>query len=541
MTEAEGTGDGNLKVFISYSRMDEDFAQELLAGLRLAGFEPYLDKHDIAPGEDWEKRIARLIEAADTVVFVVSPDSVSSERCAWEVERTVLLKKRLLPIVWRRVEDDQVPPSLKQLNYIFFDRPLMSVPALSSLSTALKTNLDWVREHTRIGEEASRWNLRERNEALLFRGDELAAAKSWLSSPPQYAPEPTLLHHEFIRAGEDSQLARESVERQRLDSIAAAQEERQVALDRARAALNRVKRAQMVIGALMFGIVVLGVTWRFQGDLYESYHWRFNMAPTVLAANLEREKAAKPGPDTAFKDCANGCPTMVVVPSGTYVMGSPESEPGRNADEGPQHSVTITRPFAVSRTEITFAEWDTCVAAGACPLQADRDWGRGNRPAIFVSWDDARIYAAWLSRMTGKTYRLLTEAEWEYVARAGSETTFPTGNDPADLHTVAWHKNKDGRTQTVGTKAASAFGLHDMQGNVWEWVEDCWNEGYTGKPPELARTGGSWMSGDCGRHVVRGGSWNTDSPALRSADRNRVSTGLRINDLGFRLARELQQ
>ena len=147
-----------LKVFISYSRKDEDFAQELLAGLQLVGFKPYLDKHDIAAGEDWETRLGRLIEAADTVVFVISPDAVASERCAWEVERTVSLKKRLLPIVWRRVDEAQVPSRLKQLNYIFFDRPRMSVSSLTALATALKTDIDWVprthpgwRSSTKVG------------------------------------------------------------------------------------------------------------------------------------------------------------------------------------------------------------------------------------------------------------------------------------------------------------------------------------------------------------------------------------------------------
>ena len=213
MADAGAAADSKLKVFISYSRKDEDFAQELLAGLQLSGFEPYLDKHDIAAGEDWEARLGRLIEAADTVVFVISPDAVASERCAWEVERTVALKKRLLPIVWRRVEEAQVPPRLKQLNYIFFDKPLISVPSLTALSAALRTDLDWIREHTRIGEAALRWDGRGRNEALLFRGDELAAAKSWLADPPQYAPEPTLLHHEFIKAGEDAEAARSTAER----------------------------------------------------------------------------------------------------------------------------------------------------------------------------------------------------------------------------------------------------------------------------------------------------------------------------------------
>src|SRR5215470_16523955 len=154
MADVRPAGDRKLRVFISYSRKDEDFAQELLAGLEMAGFELHLEKHDIAAGEDWEARLGRLIEAADTVVYVISPDAVASERCAWEVERTVTLEKRLLPIVWRRVDEVQVPPRLKQLNYIFFDRPLTFVPALKALATALRTDLEWIREHTRIGEAA---------------------------------------------------------------------------------------------------------------------------------------------------------------------------------------------------------------------------------------------------------------------------------------------------------------------------------------------------------------------------------------------------
>src|SRR5262245_63771846 len=170
MRDTAGAVGQNLKVFISYSRKDEEFAQELLSGLQLVGFEPYLDKHDIAAGENWEQRLGRLIEAADTVVYVISPNAVASERCAWEVERTVTLKKRLLPIVWRRVDEAQVPPRLKQLNYLFFDRPLTFVPSLKALATALRTDLEWIREHTRIGEAALRCDARGRAEALLWRG-----------------------------------------------------------------------------------------------------------------------------------------------------------------------------------------------------------------------------------------------------------------------------------------------------------------------------------------------------------------------------------
>lgn len=539
MADAGAVGDSKLKVFISYSRRDEDFAQELLAGLQFASFDAYLDKRDIAAGEDWEARLSRLIETADTVVFVISPDAVASERCAWEVEKAVSLKKRMLPVVWRRVDETQVPPRLRQLNYIFFDRPLMSVPSLTALTTALTTDLGWIREHTRIGEAARRWNTKGRAEALLFRAEELTAAKAWLASPPKYAPEPTLLHHEFIKAGEDAEQARDSAERQRLEKLAAAiageteaQAEREKALARERSALDRMKLAQAAIAALLVGIVVVGITWQNQRLLFEWYTWRVSMVPSVLTDTKEKEYVAAPG--ASFRECAIGCPLMVVVPAGSFMMGSPNNEDGREDDEDPRRKVSIPRSFAVSKTEVTFDEWDACVHVGACPPTPDSGWGRGNRPVINVSWEDARQYAAWLTRLTGRTYRLLTEAEWEYSARAGSTGRWSFGDDVAMLNEHAWFEdNSDAMTQPVAGKKPNAFGLHDMHGNVAEWVQDCYAESYQGAP-----TDGSAVQGqsDCSR-VLRGGTWEEEPSELRVARRYDSQFGFRDSDLGFRVAR----
>jgi Sulfatase-modifying factor enzyme 1 len=186
------------------------------------------------------------------------------------------------------------------------------------------------------------------------------------------------------------------------------------------AARTRARRGKVVVGALLALLLLGGVGWWKQEFFREQFHWRMAMGPSVLSVEQEKEKAAKPGAE--FKECATGCPTMIVVKAGRFMMGSPESEKDRSDDEGPQHEVTIAA-FAVSKFEVTFAEWDICVAAGACLKASDNGWGRDDRPVMNVSWDDAKQYVAWLSRITGKDYHLLSEAEWEYAARAGTTTT----------------------------------------------------------------------------------------------------------------------
>ena len=259
---------------------------------------------------------------------------------------------------------------------------------------------------------------------------------------------------------------------------------------------------------------------------------------------LERERREK-APGQRFRDCAE-CPEVVVVPSGSFKMGSRSAEIGRSGNEGPVHRVTVGKAFAVGVYEVTFTEWDACRRDGGCvDKPGDRGWGRGKRPVINVSWTDAREYVAWLSSKTGKRYRLLSESEWEYVARAGTTTPFHYGS------TVSTEQaNYDGnytygsgrkgryrkRTVPAGSFPANAFGLHDVHGNVQEWVEDCWHGNYNGAPTE----GSAWTSGgDCSRRVLRGGSWYYGPQNLRSADRSWDSSGDRGSFAGFRVARTL--
>ena len=234
---------------------------------------------------------------------------------------------------------------------------------------------------------------------------------------------------------------------------------------------------------------------------------------------------------------------MVVVPAGSFLMGTPDTDEFRYVrvdNEGPVHRVTIARPFAVGVYEVTFDEWDACASDGGCVgyRPYDDGWGRGRRPVIRVSWEDAKEYVRWLSRKTGEAYRLPSEAEWEYVARAGTTTRYwwgaEIGRNRANCRGCGsrWDYKQ---TAPVGSFSANAFGLYDVIGNVTEWVEDCWNGGYDGAPTD----GSAWRSGNCYRAVDRGGSWGSSHEAISSAYRAPLPTRISYNSVGFRVARTL--
>lgn len=239
-------------------------------------------------------------------------------------------------------------------------------------------------------------------------------------------------------------------------------------------------------------------------------------------------------------------PEMVVVPAGSFQMGCVSGRDCRD-DEQPVHEVKIAQPFAVGKYEVTFAEWDACVASGGCRgyRPGDRGWGRGRRPVTNVTWDDARAYVQWLSSQTGQGYRLLSEAEWEYVARAGTKTKYWWGDEIGQNRATCYECGSQwdpgfldtGQSAPVGSFTANGWGLYDVHGNVEEWVQDCWNENYTGAPND----GRAWESGDCSERVLRGGAW-TDAPRqLRSAHRSSLIADRHfVVGLGFRIARSLE-
>jgi formylglycine-generating enzyme required for sulfatase activity len=377
--------------------------------------------------------------------------------------------------------------------------------ALEREFLAWRTGLEAARRTWAAAPEGSR------NDALLM-GLPLAQAQSWLAQRTADIPP---AEREFIET------SRKMAHRRRM-------------------------RVQAVVGVLAFGIIAGLSGWLNEAYLAGRWRWYTTIRPWMLSQvrphvrTAEQERALKPG-DT-FKECGDdmSCPEMVVLPAGDFTMGSPRSERGHDSSEEPQHKVSLSGPFAVSRFELTFEQWDTCVAYGDCaPGISDSGYGRGRQPVINVSWDDAQHYVAWLSSMTGKHYRLLSEAEWEYAAHAGSITAYSwgdkigEGNANCDGCGSKWDNRQPA---PVGSFLPNSFGLYDMHGNVWEWVEDCLHNDYRGAPDD----GSAWtVGGNCNRRAVRGGSWTVEPRSLRSAVHLWDPSSSRFPRLGIRIGRTL--
>jgi formylglycine-generating enzyme required for sulfatase activity len=374
---------------------------------------------------------------------------------------------------------------------------------------AWRTGLEAARRAWQVTPEGSK------NEALLM-GAGLTQAQSWLEKRRDDLP---VIDRDFI----DQSSRRE------------------------RRARSRARRVQTLVYVLLVGIIAALIGWINQSYLKEQMNWFITMRPYMRAQvqphvlSAEGERALKPG--RAFRECAKDCPEMVVVPAGEFMMGSPANERDRYGNEddgyGRQHKVVFAKPFAVSKFEVTFDEWDACVAVGGCAPLPDSNMGRGAQPVINVSWEDVKQYVAWFSKMTRKPYRLLSEAEWEYAARAGTTTAYSWGDEigKGNAHCNGCGSEGDRwQTVAVGSFAPNQFGLYDMHGNVWEWVEDCLYINYKGAPED----GSAWIAqGDCDNRAVRGGSWTNLPQDLRSAYRVWHSTVTRIDYLGFRVGRTL--
>jgi formylglycine-generating enzyme required for sulfatase activity len=378
------------------------------------------------------------------------------------------------------------------------------------------------------------WIAAER-EFLAWRSGLESARRAWQATPDAAKDDALLMGAALTQA--QSQYAKRAEDLPKVDREFIA-----LSIERERKAQARARRVQALTYVLLVGVIGSLVGIIEKEAIKEQLNWFTVMRP-YRVANFDRyvlkpdaEHALKPL--ASFRECAKDCPEMIFIPAGEFTMGSPAAEQGRYNNEGRQHRVTIAKPFAVSKYDVTFADWDACVSVGACPKATDSGFGRDTKPVINVDWDDAQTYVAWLSKMTGQPYRLLTEAEWEYAARAGTTTAYYWGDD-----TGKGNANCDGcgsqwdakQTSPVGSFAANQFGLYDMAGNVLQWVQDCYRGNYDGAPTD----GSAWTSGDCSNRVVRGGSWDNLPRVLRSAGRVGITSGDRDVDLGFRVGRTL--
>jgi formylglycine-generating enzyme required for sulfatase activity len=336
------------------------------------------------------------------------------------------------------------------------------------------------------------WRNSPADEGTPLRGGPLVVAEDWLARRPDEFSEE---ERTFVAAS----LKLRDTEREREKG--------------AQARERRTARLQLSLFAVV-GCVVVGLFgWLEQYWLLERWNWFMVVRPYMMAQvrphvlTAEHERALKRM--DSFRECAKDCPEMIVVPPGEFVMGWPGAETSRGFVIGPQHQVTIAKPFAVGKFDVSSDEWAACVKIGGCSQISYV--GMGNRPVIYVSWNDAQQYVAWLSKMTGQHYRLLSEAEWEYAARAGGDTS------------------------PVDSFKPNAYGLHDMVGNVLQWVEDCSHDNYNGAPTD----GSAWTAGDCSIRHLRGAT-SIDIPRQAgAANRNRNSPGLRAVDVGFRVGRTL--
>jgi len=513
------------RVFISYSRKDMAFAGKLEAALKARGFEVLIDRQEIYAFEDWWKRIEALIGGADTVVFVLSPDAVKSDVAIKEITYAASLHKRFAPIVFRQVEDGGVPGALRRLNFIFFDDPGRFEASADRLADALETDINWIRQHTEYGVAERRWSSAGRPGGLLLQSPTLDLAEYWIASRPRNAPEPTREIRSYVIAS--CKRARKS---------------------------QRIWRAVLAsVFTLLIGIVLSLIGWINHEYIADEWRWWMTTRPYAAAyvwpyvLTAVTEGALRLEPNKNFRECVSKqpakdyCPDMVVIPAGSFVMGGPTQVVDQF--EQPLHPITFAQPFAISKYEVTFDEWDICVEYGDCPADvSDSNFGREQRPVINVTWDDAQHYAAWLSKMTGRVYRLTTEAEYEYATRAGTQTVYPWGDDIRLDNSAMANCNSCGSkwdnstTSPVGSFPPNKFGLYDMVGNVWEWTEDCWHVNYNDAPTD----GSAWTTGaDCSDHVIRGGSRIDHPILLRSANRGALHPGVRLNYLGFRVARTL--
>jgi formylglycine-generating enzyme required for sulfatase activity len=484
--------EGNPKYFISYSRSDTAFVKRLIADLQDKDVDVWWDQMDIPSGVPWDTRIEYLLEHCQAVVVPLSKQSVASKAVADEWSYGFNHNK---PVITLKLEDCDVPMRLQRLNWIDF-----TVDYAKGFKKLLEA-LDESRENAipRSGPKPHKKPPAQGSNKLV------AGALGVIALAVGY------LLYEWFR----------DVPAVQVTSLPA---NASVSVNGAFEGRTPIDIEGFNAGE-QFDLLV-------EADGYAS-HSEIVEFPGSGILEVDVTLMAE-GDDIVFVPVI---PETVSIPGGSFEMGPAMGD----TDEEQYRQVTVA-PFNMGVTEVSYDEWDSCVEAGACEDVDNTERGRGRHPVVFVSWEDAQEYVDWLSGETGDNWRLPSEAEWEYAARAGTDTDYSWGDELPDcrreLPNGANYIDCDEGTFPVGSYAANAFGLHDMHGNVWEWVEDCVHANYAGAPGD----GSAWLGdngGDCSKRVLRGGALDNDPEALWSSHRN-INDDLRntYDSVGFRVARD---
>jgi formylglycine-generating enzyme required for sulfatase activity len=516
--------------FFSYSREDDEDSKGRLSTLRQAigselaqhlarnrrkDFQLWQDQTAIATGDDWESEIAKAIGQAAFFIPIVTPRAVASKYCKFEFE-SFLARERALgredlifPILY-----GSVPELLDEAKWR--NDPLLSI-------VGKRQHFDW-RPFRHVAPDAMAYG-----EAIESFCEQVVAKLREPSLPSdrrrQMQAEGRSRTEEQREPDERTQRENEARRREKREAGRPA-ESGESATKQQLSKRWRPSSRDMAIVAVLIAAVAAGV----------AVWWVVSWVQDWMKAPLTAAQGRTLKAGDSFQECAD-CPEMIIVPAGRFQMGSPADQ--GTDDEHPQHEVKIAEPFAVAKFAVTFDEWDACTARGGCRYVDEKYYGRGRRPVTNVNWDDAQAYVKWLSSITGKPYRLLSEAEYEYAARSGSKTEYPWGDDKRlnskPMANCEYCDSEPQHELPVGSYPANHFGLYDMVGNVWEWTEDCWNKSYEGAPVD----GSPRTSGDCSSRVSRGGSWNDGTYLVRSAARLRNPPSDWGSYLGFRVARTL--
>ena len=538
---AERTGQGGMaEIFISYKSERRKAAAHLAKILERYGYTVWFDYH-LVKGDDFADEIDQRIREAKALVVLWCKLAVQSvwvrREAALAAKLKILAPAKIEPCELRVDFDSEDYTDLSDWNGAPVDHKLY--PLLDGIAHRVgrpprldfKAMRDYEEDWRRFGAPSLRAFALE---APVKAGEEPRPVAPHPVSAPPPLHAPTAAERDWERFGIGESEDVEEIEAymkqyEASEALWAVRAKKRLALVNAqlrdRAAAARAEAAERERKAEKLRVEAERQR-REQEARYRAEGRIRVQAPLVRPAGLEWFLPGA-GKTENFKDLEVG-PEMVVLPAGEFWMGSKED---KDRDDRPRHKVTITQPFAVGRYTITFDEWDAAVAAGGISKKpSDEGFGRGRRPVICVSWAGAEAYCAWLSEATGKPYRLLSEAEWEYACRSGTETRYSFGDN---ITRALVHAGEVNSTAEVGSFPPNKFGLYDMHGNVWEWCADCWNRSYDGAPSD----GSPWTNGDCSKRVLRG--WGLSQRFNGGPNTVGFHNGLPIYFIGFRVAMTL--